>query len=116
MCESAVEEEPYTLDYLPNQYKTQEMCDAAVEKGPWLLEYVPNWFVTKQVKLWHDDDDNDDDEIIEWYYGHQKQKAQKAKIKEELMPIAWHSSRWWNWFFPEDEKKKETKNCGSSCF
>ena len=25
-----------------------------------------------------------------------KQKAQKASITEELMPIAWHPSRWWD--------------------
>ena len=118
MCERAVEKEPYTLDYVPDQYKMQEICDAAVEKEPWLLEYVPDWFVTQQqVKLWHDfdDDDDDDDEIIEWYDSHQKQKAQKAKVKEELMPIAWHPSRWWNWCVPEDEKKRQ-KNCGSCCF
>ena len=22
------------------------------------------------------------------------------------MPIAWHSSRWWDWCVPEDEKKE----------
>ena len=25
-----------------------------------------------------------------------KWKAQKAKIKEELLPITWHLSRWWD--------------------
>ena len=35
-------------------------------------------------------------------------KAQKAKIKDELMPIAWYPSRWWDWCVPED-KKKETE-------
>ena len=50
-----------------------------------------------------------DIEINEWYEGHQKRKAQKAKIKDELMPIAWHPSRWWDWCVPKDEKK-ETEN------
>ena len=31
--------------------------------------------------------------IIEWYEDYHKRKAQKASIKEELMPIAWHPSR-----------------------
>ena len=29
------------------------------------------------------------------------------KIKEELMPIAWHPSRYWHWCMSEDEKKKQ---------
>ena len=32
----------------------------------------------------------DDDEVIEWYKGYKQRKAQKAQIKEELMPVAWH--------------------------
>ena len=47
-----------------------------------------------------------DDKLIEWYEGYQKRKAQKAQIKKELMPIAWHPSRWWDWCVPEDEKKE----------
>ena len=34
------------------------------------------------------DDDDDDDEIIKWYDGYKKRKAQKAQIKEELLPNA----------------------------
>ena len=50
-----------------------------------------------------------DDDIIEWYEGHLKRKAQKVKIKDELMPIAWHPSRWWDRCIPEDEKKETEK-------
>ena len=61
----------------------------------------------EQVKLWHDYDDYyDDNELIKWYDGYQKRKIQKAQIKKELMPIAWHPSRWWDWCVPEDEKKE----------
>ena len=69
--------------------------------------YVPDWFVTQQqVKLWHDDDDYDEI-MIRWYDGYKKWKAQKAKIKEELMPIIWDQSRWWDWCVSEDEKKRQ---------
>ena len=34
-----------------------------------------------------------------------KGKAQKAKIKEELLPIAWHPDRVMDWCVPEYEKK-----------
>ena len=81
------------------------MCDSLVRDDPFSLQFVPDWFVTQQqVKLWHDDDDYyDDNEIIDWYDGYQKQKAQKAKIKEELLPIAWHPDRVMDWCMSEDE-------------
>ena len=32
------------------------MCDKAVNEDPWLLNYIHDWFVTQeQVKIWHDD-------------------------------------------------------------
>ena len=65
------------------------MCDKAVEEDPGLLEYVPDWFVTQEhIDLWGDEDDYyDDDKLIEWNDGYKKRKAQKASIKDELMPI-----------------------------
>ena len=59
---------------------------------PFSLVCVPDWFLTQQqIKIWHDDVCYcNDDEVIEWYDGYKRRKAQKASIKEELMPIAWH--------------------------
>ena len=87
------------------------MCERAVEKYPATLKFVPDWLVMQgQLKLWHDYDDYyDDGELIKWYDGYQKRKAQKAKIKGGLMPIAWHPLRWWDWCVPEDEKKEIEK-------
>ena len=54
------------------------------------------------------DDDNEycnDDELIEWYEGYQKRKNQKAKIKQELMPIVWHPDRVMDCRMSEDQKK-----------
>ena len=87
------------------------MCQRAVEKDPYNLKFVLDWFVTQeQVKIWHDEDDYcNDDEVIGWYSGYQKRRAQKAKIKEELMNIAWHPLRWWDWCVPEDDKKETEK-------
>ena len=69
--------------------------------------YVPDYFVTQQLLRQFD---GDDDNFFRWhgfrwYKGYKKRKAQKASIKEELMPIAWHPSRWWDWCVPEDEKR-----------
>ena len=47
--------------------------------------------------MWHNDYYDDDgnhvwydwyDKFFEWHEGYRKRKAQKAKIKEELIPIA----------------------------
>ena len=111
MRKKAVEAVPSWLERIPNNFKTQGTCDKAVKKTPRLLEYVPNRFVTQQqIKLWHDDTYYyNDDNLIKWYKGHQKRMPQKASIKEEFLPIAWHPSRWWDWCIPEDEKRATEK-------
>ena len=74
-----------------------------------MLENVPDWFVRKQqIGPW---DDDYHDELIKWHKGYQKRKAQWSQIKKELMRIAWHPSRWWDWRVPELEKKRQ-KNFG----
>ena len=135
MCKKAVGEDTNMLKYIPDQYiiqemcardcpwpighepdhfKAQEMCTRVLEVCPWSLEYIPDWFVTQQqIKLQHDEDDHcNDDRLIEWYEDHKKPKAQKVSTKEEVLPIARHPSRLWDWCVSEDEKKKEQKNCG----
>ena len=48
MCEKAFEEDLGLLWPVPDQYKTQKMCDKVVEEDLCLLEYVPAWFVKQQ--------------------------------------------------------------------
>ena len=83
------------------------MCIKAVRDYLFYLQFVPDWFVTKeQIDIWYDDDYvYNDNEMIKWYDGYQKRKAQKAKIKEELLLIAWHSDRVKDWCMSEDEKR-----------
>ena len=40
----------------------------------------------------------------------EKRKALKKGLSEELMPIAWHPNRWWNWCMSENEGKKNRSN------
>ena len=89
------------------------MCDA-LRKGLFPLRDVPVWFATRgQIQLWHDGDDYcNNDKLIEWHEGYQRRKAQKSKIKEELLPIAWHPSRWGDWCVPNEEKKETEKLWG----
>ena len=82
------------------------MCNKAVEDDPSSLQYVPDWFVTQQLlDVWFDDDYwYHDDEIIVWYKGYKKRKVQKAKIKEELLLVACHPDRMMYWCMSGDEK------------
>ena len=57
----------------------------------------------------HWQDDEDEDNFFKWCYGYRKRKEQKARIKEDLMPIAWHPSRYWDWCLSEDEKREKEK-------
>ena len=84
------------------------MCDKAVKDYPYSQQFFPDWFVTQQqIDVWYDDDYcYHDDEIIEWHNGCQKRKAQKSKIKGELMPIAWLPGRVMEWCMSEDEKMR----------
>ena len=111
MCKKAVEVDPRQLKYASDHLKTQKMCDKAVRDYPFSLQHVPDWFVTQeQIDLWYADKYfSDDDRMIEWYKGHKKRKAQKASIKKEVMHIAWHPSRWWDWRVPEDKKRETEK-------
>ena len=102
MCIEAIKEEPWQLEHIPDHLKTQKICNKAVWEDPSSLHYVPDWFVTQQqVRIWNDDDNHcDNDRFIKWYKDYQKSKTQKAKIEEELMPVPWHPSRWWDWCVP----------------
>ena len=107
MCDKVIEIDPFTLWHVPYNLNMQGICSTAVEAGLGLSEYVPDWFVTQQIKIWRDDDGYcNDDELIKCYEGYQKRKAQKAKIKEELLPITWHPNRVMDWCMSEDEKRR----------
>ena len=96
MCEKPVNIKPLLLRYVPYCFKTKEMCEKIVGAGLGLLKVAPDWIMTQQqIKIWRDNDKYcNDHERIKWYKGYQKRKAQKAKTKDELLPIAWHPSRW----------------------
>ena len=93
MCNEAVQSEPEVLRLVPDQLKTQEMCNRAVYEDAYSLQDVPDFWVTQDlIQAWRDDTRNYhyDDEVIEWYKGYKQRKTQKIRIKEELMPVAWH--------------------------
>ena len=120
-CIKAVEVDPSYLQLVPDHFKMQEICDKAVKDDSSSLQFVPDWFIIREwTDMWHDDyygddgchwGDDDGDKLFEWHDGYKKREAQKTSIKKELLPIAWHPSKWWDWCMSEDEKKRQ-KNCG----
>ena len=82
------------------------MCNKVVKDDPSSMQFVSDWFVSQQqLDVWYDDDYwYHDDEVVERYDAYKKQKAQKTKIKEELMPIAWHFDSVMDWCMSENKK------------
>ena len=44
--------------------------------------------------------------LLAWHIRFEKCKAYKKMISEELIPIAWHPKRWWNFCMSEDVEKE----------
>ena len=70
MCDKAVRMEPYSLEFVPDRFKTQEMCIRAAKVGPWQLNDIPDWFVVLQ-EMWCEGFD-DNDYLIRWRNAYQK--------------------------------------------
>ena len=46
MCNSIICEDPFSIRYDLDQYKTQQMCDKAVDDCLAALQFIPDWFVS----------------------------------------------------------------------
>ena len=46
MCDKIISENPVSLRYVLDQYKTQQMCSKAVDDCLTALKLVPDWLVT----------------------------------------------------------------------
>ena len=42
MCDKVISEDPFSIRYVPDQYKTKQMCDEAVDVCLAALEFVPD--------------------------------------------------------------------------
>ena len=45
--------------------------------------------------------------LLAWHSRFKQYKACEKNISKELMPEAWHPTRWWDWCMSKDKKKKE---------
>ena len=94
MCNKAADDCSWQLEHVPNQHKTKEMCNRAVSRyNLCLLQYVSDGFegvIQEKIKIWPTTGSFYDDSLTEWHEGYKRRKAEKAKIKEELLSITWH--------------------------
>ena len=63
------------------------------------------------INLYNNFDKDDPDTVIlirllVWHIKFEKHKALKKESIKELITIAWHPKRWWDWWMLEDEKKE----------
>ena len=45
----AVDNHAHALEFVPDQYKTQEMCIKAVDNYPSTIKYVPDQYKTQEM-------------------------------------------------------------------
>ena len=48
--------------------------------------------------------------ILNWHIKFERYKAIQKEFNEELMLVASHPKRWWNFCMNEDKKKKKERN------
>ena len=69
----------------------------------------------KNINLGNSFDEDDRDTVIHiklsaWHVKFEKPQTLEKDLNEELMPIAWHPKRWWNFCVSKDEKKRKKRN------
>ena len=67
MYDKAVDECPWSFEYLPDRFKTQEMCNKAVDKYTWLFKYVPDIFKTQRMSSDKFSTSEEFDDILDWF-------------------------------------------------
>ena len=98
MCNEALHIGSYSLLYVPDQYETQQMSSELMHTRPTFVDLVSDHFKTQEMCI----------KAVE-VDPYKKRKTQKTKIKEELLPTAWHPTRMRDCCMLEDDKKETEK-------
>ena len=128
MCDEAVDDFLPTLNFVPNGFVTSTMikklftalcADEIIlyfDEDSGNVEFNCNEMGILGIDLNNINLDNDFDEddpgtiihvrLSAWHIKFEKRKTLEKELNEELMSVAWHSSRWWDWCVSEDEKKE----------
>ena len=105
LCNKAFDRSHSSFMYIPDCFKTQEMCSDKFHFSD-EVDDIPDWFITLEMIaiVSRPCCARCDFEFDEWFNAYKERKAQKAQIRDELMPIAWHPDRVIDWCFDEEEK------------
>ena len=128
LCDKAVDDCLAALKLVPDWFVTSEIIknlftDLYADENTLCLnessgdaEFNCNGMGILNIDLNNIDLDNNFDEddpdtiiairLLAWYIKFEKLKELKKELSEELMLVAWHPSRWWDWCMSEDEKKE----------
>lgn len=49
MCDTVIAKKPWSLEYVPDAHKAQEMCERAIEKTTRVLEYILDKYKSKEI-------------------------------------------------------------------
>ena len=128
MCDEAVDDFLPTLNFVPNGFVTSTMikklftalcADEIIlyfDEDSGNVEFNCNEMGILDIDLNNINLDNDFEEddpgatihvrLSVWHIKFEKRKTLEKELNEELMSVAWHSSRCWDWCVSEDEKKE----------
>ena len=101
MCDRVASEDLFLIAYCPDEYKTQIMCDEAVDSLA-ALELVPDWFVTiKMVKKLFTTLHADENII---YFNEDSSNVvfscnEIGILNIDLNNISLDKKLWWRWFW-----------------
>ena len=128
MCDEVVDDSLATLRLIPDWFVTSKMIKklfTALYADEIILYFNEDYSSVvfncnemgilnidlNNINLDNNFDEDDPDTItlirlLTWHIKLEKRKELKENISEELMAIAWHPKRSWDWRVPEDEKKE----------
>ena len=75
MCDEAVSMEPWSLEFVPDHLKREDVCREALSREPYALRLVPDWFVVLQ-EMWCFDDN---DYFISWHNAYKKARLRRPR-------------------------------------
>ena len=124
MCDKAVDDCLAALKFVPDWFVTSKMIEKLFtalysdenilylneDSGNVTFCFNERGILSVNLNKINLDDINYDKKdlirLLAWHIKFEKCKELKKMLSEELMPIAWHPNRWWNYFVSEDEKKE----------
>ena len=127
MCDEGVDDSPTTLQLIPNWFITIKLIKNLLtalfadenilcfneDSGNVVFIYNGMGILNigiNNINLDNNFDEDDPDTIIvirplALHIKFERRKELKKYISKKLIPVAWHSNRWWKFYLSEDEKK-----------